>query len=74
VTLAKKAIEMKGKDADWNHFAALAAAYAETGDFELAIVEQRKALDDKSLDKDDKAKMEKRLELYRAKKPYRDEE
>ncbi len=74
VELAKKAVEKVGKDADWKFFATLAAAHAEAGDFELAVVEQRKALDDKSLDKDDRAKMEKRLELYRAKKPYRDEE
>lgn len=74
VELAKKGIEKAGKDADWNDFAALAAAYAETGDFELAVAEQRKALDDKSLDAEDKKKMEARLELYRAKKPFRDDE
>ena len=74
VELAKKAIEKAGKDLDWEYFAALAAAYAEVGDFESAIAEQRKALEDKSLDKDDKKKMEARLGLYRMKKPYRDEE
>lgn len=74
VGLAKKAIEKAGTDADWKYFAALAAAYAEAGDFERAVVEQRKALDDKALDKDDRATMEKRLQLYRDKKPYRDEE
>jgi len=31
--LAKKAIELAGMDADWEYAAALAAAYAETGDF-----------------------------------------
>ena len=73
VELAKTAIEKAGKDADWSYHAALAAAYAEAGDFELAVAEQRKALDDKSLDAEDRKKMETRLELYRAKKPFRDE-
>lgn len=53
-------------------------ACAEAGDFELAVTEQRKAIGmlkaEKFADKDDIKKAEARLELYRAKKPYRDEE
>jgi tetratricopeptide (TPR) repeat protein len=71
--LAKKAVEKVGKGVHWEYLSALAAAYAEVGDFELAVAEQRKVLEDKSLDKDDKKQMELRLELYRMKKPYRDE-
>jgi tetratricopeptide (TPR) repeat protein len=77
VALAKKAIEKAGKDADWEYSDALAMAYAEASDFELAVAEQRKAIEllkaEKLPDKDDIKKAEERLELYRAKKPYRDE-
>ncbi len=73
VEMAKSAIEKAGKDADWEYSATLAAAYAEAGDFELAVSEQRKALDDKHIDATDKKEQEARLILYRAKKPYRDE-
>ncbi len=73
VEMAKLAIEKAGKDAGWEYSATLAAAYAETGDFELAVTEQRKALDDKHIDATDKKVQEARLALYRAKKPYRDE-
>ena len=72
--LAKAAIEKAGKDADWEYQAAHAAALAETGDFDGAVREQRAALADKSLTGDDKADQEKRLKLYEAKKPYRDED
>jgi|SRR5579864_1203929 len=73
--LAKKALELRRGDAnDWQYQAALAAAYAETGEFEQAEAAQRKALVDNSLDAEDRAKMKKRLELYRQKKPYRDED
>ena len=73
----KKAVEFATKAVKlhdtWGYRDTLAAAYAEAGDFELAVTEQRKALEDKSLDKDDRKQMEAHLELYRAKKPYRDE-
>lgn len=71
---SKRGIELAGKDADWEYRAALAAAYAEVGDFELAVAEQRKVLEDKSLDAEARKKMEARLERYRAKKPFRDDE
>jgi tetratricopeptide (TPR) repeat protein len=75
VELAKKAIELRRFGANsWEYQAALAAAYAETGEFEQAEAAQRKALEDKFLDAEDRANMEKRLELYRQKKPYRDQD
>ena len=73
VELSKLAIEKAGKDVTWQYSATLAAAYAEVGDFELAVSEQRKVLDDKQIDATDKKAQEARLALYRAKKPYRDE-
>jgi tetratricopeptide (TPR) repeat protein len=72
--MARKAIELSGKDADWEYFAALAAAYAELGQFDKAVVEQTKALADKSLDKEDRQEQGQRLEMYKKGKPYRDEE
>ena len=73
VELSKLANEKAGKDVTWQYFRTLAAAYAEVGDFELAVSEQRKVLDDKQIDATDKKEQETRLALYRAKKPYRDE-
>jgi tetratricopeptide (TPR) repeat protein len=70
VEAAKKAVKLSPSPFTRD---TLAAAYAEAGEFEQAIAEQKKALEDKSLDKNDRKKMESRLELYRAKKPYRDE-
>jgi tetratricopeptide (TPR) repeat protein len=74
VQLAQTAMELAGKDADWEFHAALAAAYAEAGQFDKAVEEQTKALEDKSLDREDRTKMEQWLKLYREKKPYRDVE
>lgn len=78
VDMAKKAVSKAGKDEYWGYADVLAMAYAEAGDFELAVAEQRKALDllkaEKYQDKDDLKKVEARLKLYREKKPYRDEE
>ncbi|HMO35320.1 MAG TPA: tetratricopeptide repeat protein [Gemmatales bacterium] len=77
VELAKKAIELKGKDASADVFAALAAAYAETGDFEQAVVEQRTAIDklkeNKYTTAEEMKQAEARLKLYEEKKPYRQE-
>jgi tetratricopeptide (TPR) repeat protein len=73
VELAKKAIDEAGLSADWKYHAALAAACAEAGDFERAVAEQLTAAEEKALNKDDRAMVEMRLDLYRAKKPYRDE-
>ncbi len=76
VEYGKKLVELKA--ADWRYHDSLSAAHAEAGDFELAVAEQRKAVEmlkaTKDFDKDDLTKAEARLELYRAKKPYRDVE
>jgi tetratricopeptide (TPR) repeat protein len=72
--LAKKAVEQSGKVVPWAYRSTLAAAFAETGDFEKAVAEMQKALEDKEVTKDDRKKLEERLELYKTKKPYRDEE
>ncbi len=74
VQLAQKALELAGRIVDWEYRAALAAAYAETGQFDKAVTEQTRAVEDKSLDREDRARMEQRLKLYRDKKPYRDQE
>jgi hypothetical protein len=71
LAMAKLAVEKTGKLAAWREFAALAAAYAETGDFDAAVDAQKKALADATLDKHDRERMEKRLALYQDKKPYR---
>ncbi len=77
VELAKKAIELASVTVDWSDVSTLAAAYAEAGDFERAVAEQRKAIEklkaEKKPDADTLKKAEARLALYRAKKPYRDE-
>jgi tetratricopeptide (TPR) repeat protein len=74
VELATKAVEKAGKGANWTYVDTLAAAHAEAGDFEKAVAEQQKALADKTIPADERKKMEARLELYKAKKPYRDDE
>jgi len=48
----------------------LAAAHAEAGDFDEAVMEQKKVLETKNLGKADLERHEKRLELYLAKKAY----
>jgi tetratricopeptide (TPR) repeat protein len=74
VSLAQKAIELAGTDADWYFSGTLAAAYAETGDFHRAVAEQEKVLSNKDLDGEDRAKAEKQLALYRDRKPFRDDD
>ena len=49
---------------------ALAAAYAETGDFEQAVATQREAID--AAFESDKSAYQQRLELYESGKPYRE--
>ena len=51
----------------------LAAAYAETGDFERAISTQKKACADKTLSAENRSALEKRLKSYEQKRPYREE-
>jgi hypothetical protein len=51
----------------------LAAAYAEAGQFDEAVRYQTRALDDAALKGDLRAAAKERLELYKQKKPYREE-
>ena len=73
VEMALQAVEFAGKDADWNYHAALAAAYAESGEFDKAVTAQKRVCADKSLDAEDRAEMEKRLKLYEQKKPFHEQ-
>ena len=62
---------------DWNCIGALAAAYAESGDFEKAKEWQAKAIElaksDKTATDKDKAEASSCLELYKQGKPYHEE-
>lgn len=69
---AKKAVDMI-RYRDGRYLDTLAAAYAETGEFDKAVETQQKALDDPDFMKDDGDGARKRLTLYRDKKPFRDE-
>jgi tetratricopeptide (TPR) repeat protein len=69
VESAKKALELDPKNADWMD--TLAVAYAESGDFVEAVRWQEKALADPQFKNN--PDLRRRLELYRNKKPYRQE-
>ena len=64
VELAKQALDLEKNSA--NHMDTLAAAYAETGNFEEAVSWQERAV---TLNNNDL--YHRRLELYRKKQPYR---
>jgi tetratricopeptide (TPR) repeat protein len=71
VEYAKKGLELnksKGFALD-----TLAAAYAENGQFDEAVKCQMEALEDPAFQKRYGEEAEKRLELYKNKKPFRDE-
>jgi len=72
VDAARRAVDML-KYRDGRYLDTLAAAHAEAGEFDRAVETQQKALDDPEFMKDDGVAARKRLELYRQKKPYRDE-
>lgn len=68
IELAKKAVELS-KRLDWSCYDALAAAYAEAGDWEEAVAAARQAAD---LTSDDhRQRCLERAELYEQKKPLR---
>jgi len=69
VESAKHSLAVEPKSA--NHMDTLAAAYAEFGDFAEAVRWQEKALEDPQFKNN--ADYRRRLELYRNKKPYRQE-
>ena len=50
----------------------LAAAYAETGDFEQAVKYEKRALAMPDMTAEHRAESQERLELYEYKKPYRE--
>jgi tetratricopeptide (TPR) repeat protein len=66
---ARKAVDLFPKNAGF--LDTLAAAYAETGNFEEAVRCQERALESPQLTNDTAARL--RLELYRKKQPYRQE-
>jgi tetratricopeptide (TPR) repeat protein len=70
VEYAKKACELT-RWKDWNLISTLAAAYAESGDFDNAVKTESKA--NELAPANEKAALTKRLDLYKSKKPYRDE-
>jgi tetratricopeptide (TPR) repeat protein len=69
VELAKKAIELAGKEADWRYSVTLAGAYAEIGDFQKAIEYEKKALEDPDYAEQPRARF--KLELYKRGERYR---
>ena len=71
VDSATHACELSGwKDPDM--LETLAAAYAESGDFDAAVNWEQKALE-ASTEETDRARCRERLALYQAKRPYRQE-
>jgi tetratricopeptide (TPR) repeat protein len=69
VTLAKKACELT-EHRNMLLVETLAAAYAETGDFEKAVETQKKVLDDKDYMKKWESGVKLKLKLYEENKPY----
>jgi tetratricopeptide (TPR) repeat protein len=73
---SKKAIEAFSQACERTYYkdhiyiTSLSAAYAETGDFEKAVEYQKKAID--LADDSAKKEYEKRLEAYKANKPWRE--
>ncbi len=72
VQLARQSCELK----EWKHYGsldALAAAYAECGDFERAVKFEKQALAARSVTKQDRQEIEKHFQLFQERKPYRDQ-
>lgn len=68
VEYAKKAVKISG-DKDWNFIDTLAAAFAENGDFDEAVKNQKKAVE--LAPEKDKSDYQARLKLYQSKEAYR---
>ena len=66
------AVELAGRAKNWRYDAALAAAHAEVGEFDIAVIEQKRVLAAKGINAETRAEMEARLKLYEERKPYRD--
>ena len=71
VEYARKACELTNWKEPGN-LDTLAAAYAQSGDFQEAIKWQNKALESPAFPKDQVEKAHQRLEMYAAGKPYRE--
>jgi Flp pilus assembly protein TadD len=71
VESATKAVELSGKK-DPEFFDTLAASYAEVGNFDEAVKTSTKAIE--LAPPKDKAEYQARQELYKAKKPFRDDD
>jgi tetratricopeptide (TPR) repeat protein len=73
---ASRAYQLSGGK-EWSYLVTLAAAYAESGDFDKAKEWEAKAIElaatDKAVKAKDKAEARSRLELYEQGKPYREE-
>jgi tetratricopeptide (TPR) repeat protein len=69
---AQEAMKLS-KFSDGRIMDAMAAAYAELGEFDKAVEYQQKAIDDAEFMIDDGTSARKRMTLYRDKKPFRDE-
>jgi tetratricopeptide (TPR) repeat protein len=67
---ATKAGELSGWK-KWNGFDTLAAGYAESGDFPNAVIWAEKAIE--RAPEKSKGELRSRLDLYKARKPYREE-
>ena len=69
---ARRACELKG----WDNYVlldTLAAAYAEAGDFKKAVEWQQKALDAASSSPTATRRLQARMDLYKAGKPFRED-
>lgn len=64
LVIAQVANNRAGKYANWEFKSTLAAAIAETGDYDRAVREQKVVLADKSMHADDTNEQEAQLKLY----------
>ena len=71
VLIATKACELSGWQ-EWSYIGTLAAAYAESGDFESAVKYQKQLLSMKGLTELQRTEEQHRLDLFQSRKPYRD--